>query len=138
MYLAARWFPGHLNSMDREECLELLGQSEVGRVAFNDSEGPLVLPVNHVVVGDQIVFRAAPRTAIADHIGAGPVSYQVDEFDSYTSSGWSVLARGTAEFVDGVWLTSHDLTPEPWADGRRTLFVCITPTQVTGRRVVPV
>ena len=138
MYLAARWFPGHLTVIDRDECLELLNQTEVGRVAFGDSEGPLVLPVNHVMVGERIVFRTAPRTAIADHIGTGPVSYQVDEFDSYTSAGWSVLVRGTAEFVDGVWLTAHDLEPEPWADGRRSLHVCITPAQITGRRVVPV
>ncbi|MEU6135076.1 pyridoxamine 5'-phosphate oxidase family protein [Nocardioides sp. NPDC047086] len=138
MYLAARWFPGHLTTIDRDECLELLERSEVGRVAFGDSEGPMVLPVNHVMVGERIVFRTAPRTAIADHVGTGPVSYQVDEFDAYTSSGWSVLARGTAEFVDGVWLSAHDLKPEPWADGRRTLYVCITPVQITGRRVVPV
>ncbi|MFJ9390029.1 pyridoxamine 5'-phosphate oxidase family protein [Nocardioides sp. NPDC101246] len=138
MYLTARWFPGHLTTIDRDECLQLLQRSEVGRVAFSDSEGPIVLPVNHVMVGERIVFRTAPRTALADHVGAGPVSYQIDEFDSYTSSGWSVLARGTAEFVDGVWLAAHDLEPEPWADGRRTLFVCITPSQITGRRVVPV
>ncbi|MER7555813.1 pyridoxamine 5'-phosphate oxidase family protein [Nocardioides sp. NPDC126508] len=138
MYLAARWFPGHLTTIDRDECLELLNRTEVGRVAFGDSEGPVVLPVNHVMVDERIVFRTAPRTAIADHVGTGPVSYQIDEFDSSTSSGWSVLARGTTEFVDGVWLTAHDLRPEPWANGRRTLFVCITPTQITGRRVVPV
>ena len=138
MYLAARWFPGHLTTIDRDECLELLNRTEVGRVAFGDTEGPVVLPVNHVMVDERIVFRTAPRTAIADHVGTGPVSYQIDEFDSYTSSGWSVLARGTAEFVDGVWLTVHDLRPEPWANGRRTLYVCITPTQITGRRVVPV
>ncbi len=138
MYLTARWFPGHLTTIDRDECLELLARSEVGRVAFGDSEGPVVLPVNHVMVGERIVFRTAPRTAMADHVGTGPVSYQIDEFDTYNSSGWSVLARGTAEFVDGVWLNAHDLKPEPWADGQRTLFVCITPSQITGRRVVPV
>ncbi|WP_406032164.1 pyridoxamine 5'-phosphate oxidase family protein [Nocardioides sp. NBC_00163] len=138
MYLAARWFPGHLTELDRAECVELLERSEVGRVAFGDPDGPLVLPVNHVMVDDRIVFRTAPRTAIADHVGTGQVSYQIDEFDSYTSSGWSVLVRGTAELVDGVWLRAHDLEPEPWADGRRTLYVCITPTQITGRRVVPV
>lgn len=138
MYLAARWFPGHLTTIDHAECVELLGQREVGRVAFGDSEGPLVLPVNHVMVGERIVFRTAPHTVIADHVGTGPVSFQVDEFDTYTSAGWSVLARGTAEFVDGVWLSAHDLKPEPWAAGPRTLFVSITPTEITGRRVVPV
>ncbi|MFD4324736.1 pyridoxamine 5'-phosphate oxidase family protein [Nocardioides sp. NPDC058538] len=138
MYLAARWFPGHLTEMDRAECVELLDRNEVGRVAFGDPEGPLVLPVNHLMVDERIVFRTAPRTAIANHVGTGPVSYQIDEFDTYTSSGWSVLVRGTAEFVDGVWLTAHDLEPEPWAAGQRTLFVCITPTEITGRRVVPV
>ncbi|MDR7311284.1 nitroimidazol reductase NimA-like FMN-containing flavoprotein (pyridoxamine 5'-phosphate oxidase superfamily) [Nocardioides luteus] len=138
MYLTARWFPGHLTPIDRDECLELLERNEVGRVAFSDSEGPLIMPVNHVMVGERIVFRTAPHTAIADHVGAGPMSYQVDEFDSFSSAGWSVLARGSAEFVDGVWLTAHDLRPEPWADGQRTLFVSITPTEITGRRVVPV
>lgn len=137
MYLAARWFPGRLTAIDRAECLELLAQSEVGRVALGDPAGPLVLPVNHVMVGDRIVFRTAPHTTIADHIGAGHVAYQVDEFDRYTSAGWSVLARGTAEVVDGAWLIANDLRPEPWADGQRSLYVCIVPSQITGRRVLP-
>ncbi|GGU36329.1 pyridoxamine 5'-phosphate oxidase family protein [Nocardioides albus] len=137
MDLTARWFPGHLAEIDRDECLELLGRSEVGRVGLGEPAGPLVLPVNHVMVGEGIVFRTVPRTAIADHVGAGRLSYQVDELGSCMSSGWSVLARGTADFVDGPWLEEHDIEPEPWTDVRRTLFVRITPTQITGRRVLP-
>jgi len=132
-----RWFPGHLKEIDQAECLELLGRSHVGRVAYCDDDGPVVLPVNHVMDGDAVLFRTSPHSSLAQHLRAGPAAFQVDEFDEYTQSGWSVLVRGTAEFVSYDELPDPDARPTPWAEGQRTFHVRITPQAITGRRLLP-
>ncbi len=66
------------------------------------------------------------------------MAFEVDEFDDYTQSGWSVLVRGVASFVAADELARDEgLRPFPWADGVRTLIVRITPVSVSGRRLLP-
>ena len=43
------WFPSHLMEMSRTECLDLLESHQVGRVAYCDDLGPVVLPVNYAM-----------------------------------------------------------------------------------------
>jgi len=131
-----RWFPGHLREIDRAECLELLGSHQVGRVAYCDEDGPVVLPVNYVLDGDAVMIRIAPQSAMASRLRSAPASFQIDEFDDYTQSGWSVLVRGRAEYVVYEDLPAPDRRPEPWAEGQRTLHIRITPGDITGRRVL--
>ena len=40
-----RWFPSHLKELGDTECLELLDHHQIGRVAYCDDLGPVVLPV---------------------------------------------------------------------------------------------
>jgi nitroimidazol reductase NimA-like FMN-containing flavoprotein (pyridoxamine 5'-phosphate oxidase superfamily) len=44
-----RWFPSHLREMEQVECLDLLAAHQVGRVAYSDALGPVVLPVNYAL-----------------------------------------------------------------------------------------
>jgi uncharacterized protein len=132
-----RWYPSHLREIGRTECLELIGTSRVGRVAYCDEHGPVVLPVNHVLDGDQILIRISPHSLLARHLRSGRASFQVDEFDDYTQSGWSVLVRADAEFVPYDELPEIDERPYPWAEGQRTLHVRLSPTEITGRRLFP-
>jgi len=131
------WFPARLTELDRAACLELLERSEAGRVAYCGTDGPVILPVNHVVVGGDIVFRTAAYTALARDIRRHRAAFQVDGFDADTRIGWSVLVRGPAEFLDAAELARLDLRPTPWVEGQRTLVVRIRPTEITGRRLVP-
>jgi nitroimidazol reductase NimA-like FMN-containing flavoprotein (pyridoxamine 5'-phosphate oxidase superfamily) len=82
------WFPSHLAPIPPEECLELLAGEPVGRVAYCDLHGPVVLPVNHVLSGGSIWFRTSPDSELARHLrDAGPeaaVGFEVDQFDTYT------------------------------------------------------
>ena len=39
-----RWFQGHLQELDEAECWELVRSREVGRVAYVDQLGPMVVP----------------------------------------------------------------------------------------------
>lgn len=131
------WYQGHLQHLGRPECLRLLNCSQVGRVAYNDEHGPVVLPVNHRMDGSTVVFRTSAYTALGKHLDNTPVSFQVDDFDDFNRAGWSVLLRGTASYATAEELPKYaaDL-PEPWASGDRALYVRITPYSVSGRRLL--
>jgi nitroimidazol reductase NimA-like FMN-containing flavoprotein (pyridoxamine 5'-phosphate oxidase superfamily) len=136
MSTTEHWFPGTLWELSEEECLDLLRGRSVGRVAFNDADGPVVLPVNYVLDNGTVLFRTAPQNTVARHILSGPAAFEVDETDDYTESGWSVLVRGRASFVHFDELPESGSRPEPWVEGTRSLYVRITPQTVTGRRVL--
>ena len=88
-------------------CRELMGSTLVGRVAFVDEDGPVVLPVNFVLDGDTVLFCTSSANAIGRHLDSATVEFEVHEFDGPTKSGWSVVVR--------AWL--HSFRP---ASCRRT------------------
>ena len=137
-----RWFePALLQHLPPEECRDLLTVKSVGRVAFNGPDGPQVLPVNYVVHRRSIFFRTAAGSALGDAMRNTRVAFEIDDIDEYLQSGWSVVAVGEAEVVDDQDLLVElwgDQGPKPWAIGLRTQFVRITPTRLTGRRVLQV
>ena len=138
MRTSEHWFPGRLTEMPAGECHDLMGSTSVGRVALVDEDGPVVLPVNYVLDGDTVLFRTSPANSIARHLDDTKVAFEVDEFDDYTQSGWSVVVRGVASFVPADELPQDEKArPCPWADGVRTLFVRVTPLSVSGRRLMP-
>jgi nitroimidazol reductase NimA-like FMN-containing flavoprotein (pyridoxamine 5'-phosphate oxidase superfamily) len=134
---AEHWFPGRLTEMPAGECRDLMGSTSVGRVALVDEDGPVVLPVNYVLDGETVLFRTSPANSIARHLDDSRVAFEVDEFDDYTQSGWSVVLRGVASFVADDELARDQRRPFPWADGARPLLVRVTPVSVTGRRLLP-
>lgn len=131
------WYPGRLRELSEPECKELLRAQRIGRVAWCDADGPTMLPVNYRSDGDQVVFRTSPHTALARDFSPGPAAFEVDAFDDFTQSGWSVLVRGRAELLERDSLPPDDQRPEPWAEGTRNVYVRIAADRVTGRRVMP-
>ena len=131
-----RWFPSHLKELDKAECLELLASHQVGRVAYCDDLGPVVLPVNYVVDLDTVLLRVSPHSTLARNLRSAPASFEVDDFDDYNQSGWSVLVRGDAAYVDFAELPDEDNRPIPWVEGERTFHIRITPHDITGRRLL--
>ncbi len=119
------------------ECFELLEFGGVGRVGFVSASGIAMLPVNFAVSGKVIIFRTAPDTLLALNANA-PVSFEADRFDQELREGWSVLVRGHAHQVTDereVRRLENATHLEPWAGGARDVYVRITPTQISGRRV---
>jgi nitroimidazol reductase NimA-like FMN-containing flavoprotein (pyridoxamine 5'-phosphate oxidase superfamily) len=135
-----QWYePALFQHLPPEECRELLAAKSVGRVAFNGSDGPQVLPVNYVVLRRSIYFRTAAGSTFANAVHDSRVAFEIDDVDEFLPSGWSVLAVGDAEFVDDPDLLVElwgEQGPKPWAVGLRTQFVRITPIRLTGRRVL--
>ena len=94
-----RWYPSHLTELSTEECYALLASRPVGRIAFVVDDAPIVLPVNHAVDGDDIIFRTSPRTELGRRMIRGQVAFEVDDFDEFNQSGWSVLFQGSVEVL---------------------------------------
>lgn len=135
---AERFFQGELVEMLRPECLSRLETSRVGRVAYNAEEGPVVVPVNARVHGNEVFIRTSPDSHLGRALRAGTASYQVDGFDDFMQAGWSVLLQGEASWVGEADLPAYvSERPVPWAGGDRSVYVRIRATNVTGRTLLP-
>jgi hypothetical protein len=122
-----------------DECLERLRSRPVGRVGFVSDGEIVILPVNHVVQGTQILFRTTYGSKLQTAEDEARVAYQVDRQDPATHTGWSVLVQGTAELVtDPTECSRLDaLAPPPWLDLEGDAFwVRILAVQITGREIV--
>lgn len=121
--------------LSADECLEHLGAHSVGRVVFCVDGSPQVYLVNFALHDGTIVFRTSPYGPLALHAQHSEVAFEVDELDLEHHQGWSVIAHGDAQPLDGS--ETRELTTlrmlEPWAAGSRTLHIRITPRQLTGR-----
>ena len=79
-----------LELLDWDECLALLGQCSLGRLAVVIDDQPLIFPVNFALDNDAVVFRNDPGTKV---YGARnrPVAFECDGTDAMYHTGWSVL-----------------------------------------------
>ena len=119
------------------KCLELLTTVPVGRVSFFADGEIVTLPVNHVMDGQDPVFRTAPGSKLSAAEGQNVVSFEADEYDEGTKSGWSVLVTGRAEAVyeeDEIRRLSH-LGLRPWVAAEdRSFWIRIQPSSISGRQ----
>jgi uncharacterized protein len=132
----ARWFQGRLLELDETECWELVGSREVGRVAYVDGLGPMVLPLTYSTHGRSVLFRVAPYSQLARQLPDTDAALEVDDIDYFTRSGWSVVLRGAVEKVESDELPAPEDRPTPWPAGQRSLYLRLTPRTVTGRRLL--
>lgn len=136
MTVRESWFPSHLRDLSTEECRGLLENQQVGRIGFTDPDGPVVLPVNYVMVGDCVVVATSPYSSLGRNATSASVAFEVDEIDDFTESGWSVLVRGQTSVIERHELADVEL-PQPWAEGIRTLILKISVAEISGRRLIP-
>ena len=133
-----------IEELDEDQCLKLISEGGIGRIAYVGRFGPAVLPVNYALQDGAVVFRTAAngpldedlRTGIAD--AEYKVAFEIDEIDLAAQSGWSVLIQGPAHHVTRAEEEAvRRAGVESWAPGDRELFVRIIPSRITGRRVGP-
>jgi nitroimidazol reductase NimA-like FMN-containing flavoprotein (pyridoxamine 5'-phosphate oxidase superfamily) len=130
---------GRLETLDRDECRRLLGSTNVGRIGYCTDLGPRIVPLNYTLVGEAVTFRTGIDTEASHQLFDHPVAFEVDQFDEFLQTGWSVLVVGNAQPLDEESLLLLDVrqTPQPWPAGRRVLVVQLPLTMMTGRRVHP-
>ncbi|HEX2321710.1 MAG TPA: pyridoxamine 5'-phosphate oxidase family protein [Streptosporangiaceae bacterium] len=124
--------------LSKRQCFELLGGQQLGRLAFVDDRGPIVLPVNFVLDNYMVIIRTDEGTKLTLARHGGRVAFEADAIDAATGSAWSVLIRGEAiEVTDGLEVDRLSKLPlRPWAPGRKGHVVRILPAAVTGRRIL--
>ncbi len=119
-----------------DECLRLIARTAVGRFGFAAYGEVVVLPVNHVLDGEDIVFRTSYGLKLDAAEDGSHVAFEVDQFDADVRIGWSVLVSGVAERVydDAEIERLERLGVRPWVDAAREAWVRVRPLAVTGRR----
>jgi hypothetical protein len=129
---------GELVELDEAQCRELLLSTHVGRLAYATSDGPRVIPMSYVIVGDHLIFRTDAGNEAARCSRGHTVAFEVDRADETRHGGWSVLVVGLAEELSVDLLRGLDLgrTPNPYPRGMRSLFLHLPLTDVSGRLVV--
>ncbi|WP_243725777.1 pyridoxamine 5'-phosphate oxidase family protein [Actinomadura rubrisoli] len=131
-----------LEELDRAECLRLIAPGGVGRVAFDDGEGPAVVPVNYAVDGESVLFRTSVsgrlNRSLLTAVTGGQVraAFEVDSIDTATRSGWSVLLRGGAHRLSDEE-RDKAVRVDPWPGGDRDAWFRLTASDVSGRRLSP-
>ena len=120
-----------------DRCLELLAAVPVGRVSFLADGEIVVLPVNHVVDGQDPVFCTARGSKLSAAEGQNLVAFEADSYDERTKSGWSVLVNGRAQAVyeDAEIQRLRRLGLHPWVTAaERPFWIRIRPTAINGRQ----
>ncbi len=103
-----------------------------GHLGIPEERAPLVLPVNYVVHGADLVIRIGE--GLFERVErAGLVAFQVDGVDA--GRPWSVLVRGLATEEDRQGPDTAVPLPEVTDPGRR--IVRIRADVITGRQLVP-
>jgi hypothetical protein len=127
-----------LDSMTVAECRQHLADGGIGRFLFVEpGRGPVAIPVNFRMDGDDVVFRTSNGGSVSAGLHERRVSFDVDHLDDALSEGWSVLLTGKAHIItDPAGVARADaLHIEPWADGDRPVYVRLSASQITGRRI---
>lgn len=134
---ATHWFKSHVRHLDRQENLERLTSHQVGRLVFDDDCGPVALPVNYVIDGEDVLICTSPYGVIARCAPGHQVAFEIDDIDAANEVGWSVLVRGIAEAAPSGSLPADvDDWPYPWLEGDRSFVLRVRTTDLTGRRLV--
>ena len=125
--------------MSEHECYQLLDTQRLGRIGVLVDDFPLIIPVNFALDGHTVVIRSRPGTKLTYADGA-KVTFEVDDVDRITRTGWSVLVRGRANVLgredEGGLAERTRLTPaSPWAPGDFGFWLRITPGLISGRRI---
>ncbi len=124
----------------RPECLRLLAvaakDDHIGRLAVNDSQAPLVVPLNFTIHDRGVVVRTGPGW-LSETVPGSLVSFEVDRVDTERAEAWSVLVRGLASALDpGDPTPRAGAMPMPLVPNPGEIMICIRPDVVTGRRFI--
>jgi uncharacterized protein len=120
------------------DCFLLLKSVPVGRIGFVAAGEVVILPVNFLVDGQDVVFRTAAGSKLSAAEVGHYVGFEADSYDAAAGTGWSVVLNGLAEIVEDDEETARldALGLSSWGgEDSRPVWVRIRPSSITGRRV---
>ena len=124
--------------MTLEECEQMLGVAQLGRMAVLAAGEPLIFPVLFKYFKGAIVFRTARGEKLDAVWQSTPAAFEIDGWDTAARTGWSVLVKGRTEAIEdeGEIAELDGLGLEEWMPSvQPTTWVKIHPVEVTGRRL---
>ena len=133
-----------LVELEREECLRLLAETTLGRLAISPSDRralPIIRPVNYVFdpASQSVVFRSAEGSKLTALLLSGAAAFEIDGVDPAAELGWSVIVQGLAEEITRPAELTHveALGLRSWAPGEMAHWLRIRTTVVSGRQLLP-
>ncbi|GII52336.1 pyridoxamine 5'-phosphate oxidase [Planotetraspora thailandica] len=126
-----------LEILTRDECLDLLASTPIGRIVFTDRALPAVQPVAFCMLDGNVIIRTTVDSKVAAAARNAVVAFEADHFDSARRIGWSVTAVGHAHAVEEPDEISRlSLLPlTPWVPENNNHFIVMAPREISGRRV---
>ena len=128
-----------LHVLDLEDCLARVRRHSIGRVAFASDGDLTILPVTYLPDGLGVSFLTTWGSKLQVAADGGRMAFEIDESDTATRTGWSVLFQGSATLVDDPSRVSEldARLPAPWAPSETpTFWVHLRPDSVSGREIV--
>jgi uncharacterized protein len=129
------------------DCLRLLDSVTVGRIGFFANGEIVILPVNYLMDGQDVIFRTGIGSKLRMVGSKNLVGFEADAYDARTRSGWSVVVSGFTEAVksDEEIRRLNDLGLQSWARAAEDVstwirmkdaptWIRIRSTSITGRR----
>src|SRR4051794_22500859 len=119
--------------LSTEECWELLGVEEFGRLAYRLVDEVHLVPINYVADAGLLLFRTTPGNKLLAAALHSDVAFEIDWHDEHAA--WSVVVRGRIRRLheDEVHRVEGRLL-EPWVPTLRYDVVELAPASVSGRR----
>jgi nitroimidazol reductase NimA-like FMN-containing flavoprotein (pyridoxamine 5'-phosphate oxidase superfamily) len=134
-------FITELAELDRDECLRLLGSTQVGRIAVNAPGWPPVIrPVTYLY--DErtrsVIFRSGRGSKLTALLLSQRAAFEVDGVEPAGDIAWSVIVQGRVEEVTNAAELSRlqRSALRPWVPGDLPHWMRISTTVVSGRRIV--
>ena len=123
--------------LGREESLELLARSGIGRVTFSVHGVPVALPVNVALLDDDVVFATDKGSKLDAAVQGRVMSIEADGVDKVYHTGWSVVVTGVGEVLTDPRNVERvrRLPLQAWAPGPHPFIVRVPSSIVSGRRL---
>lgn len=128
-----------VRSLDRAECLALLGTARIGQLVFTYQAMPDVLPVNVAMTDDVLLIPFADGSMIERAARNTVVAFHADKIDETTHLGWSVTVVGRSYELrpEEVREDEREDRPRSWVPGPHDRILAVALERVTGRTLEP-
>ncbi len=123
--------------LSREECLALLAQSGIARLAWVDGDRARIVPVAIAVADGAIVFWSGPGRKVDAALAGQLFTLEVERLEPALHLGWSIEVLGSASVDDAPETVEQVLRSElrPWIGMDEPRLICVAMEEITGRRL---
>jgi nitroimidazol reductase NimA-like FMN-containing flavoprotein (pyridoxamine 5'-phosphate oxidase superfamily) len=125
-------------ALTRDECWERLRAASVGHVAYTARALPVIRPVRYVVNGQHLLLLTT-WDELARQVDGQVVAFEIDALDGRSGVGWSVVALGTARFLqepgESARYGAYSVTS--WSGADHPHRVLLTVGDLSGRVLLP-